>query len=385
MELPEFKLMRIDHAGRTYRFKRYPETNNHSLQPISAADELLLSGYQSSKVDKKGTALFHDRFGVLACLLHDDKPQFVSTFMSQQRALGNNLAENKLGPLPGEELGILSKLKASQIGLLRVPKSLELFELYLSQFARMAATADPDKPPVLLAGFMTRHFTPALLKIAERYANSVEQGRAVKKARVLTIGEFKKNTPSPDELIHSITYGERTYQQYYGVFSANHIDYATQFLLEYAEKNDWFGLSASEDTRVVDIACGNGVIGAELMAGRPKARLISFDDLSLATLSANKNLPSKRSRIIWDDGLSQIADDSTDLAITNPPFHFGHETNIEVSLSLFKQAKRVLKPNGQLIIVSNRHLNYTSHLRQLFGSVETLMDNPKFEILRARP
>ncbi|MBL4708340.1 MAG: methyltransferase, partial [Flavobacteriales bacterium] len=47
------------------------------------------------------------------------------------------------------------------------------------------------------------------------------------------------------------------YKQYWGVFSAKHIDYATQYFLEHIKLNP-------TDNSILDLASGNGVIGNEI-------------------------------------------------------------------------------------------------------------------------
>lgn len=395
--------MTYNYNGKTYTFHRYPKTSNRSLLPMSAADELLLTGYQDlvaeKQIDAQQLVLLNDRFGVLASLLQADQPQFIATYASQLKAAEQNLLLNQQSFEAADTAALLSldqllsqgektvaqSLLPAQLGLMRIPKSLELFELYVALFAACAAKLPEGRSATLLAGFMTRHFSPALLKIAGKYATEISQSRAHKKARLISMTGFKSDVPKPASLMRSIDYDGRTYQQYYGVFSANHIDYATQFLLEEASHRNWFGLSDNAGVHVLDMACGNGVIGARLLTDRPKAQLTAVDDSSIATLSSKINLPADRSRVILDDGLAAIDTAAMDLVVTNPPFHFGYENNIEVSLNLFRQAKRVLKPEGQLIIVANRHLNYSSHLREFFEEVEVLNHNQKFEILRASP
>ena len=62
--------------------------------------------------------------------------------------------------------------------------------------------------------------------------------------------------------IHSILFENKkekthTYQQYFGVFSAKHIDYATQFLLEHLKV-------LPDEHSILDLASGNGVISTEI-------------------------------------------------------------------------------------------------------------------------
>ena len=72
--------------------------------------------------------------------------------------------------------------------------------------------------------------------------------------------------------------------------------------------------------------------------------------------------------------------DYFDVVISNPPFHFEHENNIEVSLSLFQQVFNKLKPNGRFQLVANSHLNYRTHLLKIFPEVISTAENEKFVV-----
>jgi 16S rRNA G1207 methylase RsmC len=377
--------MQLTHQDHTYHLRRYPPTSNRSLQPVSAADELLLAACAERNPEPGRLAVAHDRFGALATCLHAHRPLFVAGFRSQERALALNLRANDLSAEAVTIHHPLDELPPVELALLRVPKSLDLFELYLAQ---LTACAEPGAK--IIAGFMTRHFTPGLLEVAGRYAGHVEQSRAHKKARLLHLRNLRTAGPRPGELRRTVAWEGRTYEQYYGVFSADHIDYATQFLL--AQCTPAFlrsclpAFAESEDPapQLLDLACGNGVIGEYLLRMLPEARLTATDDSFLAVASAQLNLPADRATVHYADDLGALADRSIDLAVTNPPFHFGHENNIEVSLGLFRQVRRVLRPGGSFLVVANRHLNYATHLGRLFPSVETVGESEKFVVYRVK-
>lgn len=372
--------MNVTYAGRTYELLRYPPTNNRSLRAYGAADALLLDwyfDYRSSNPSVEGPLIYHDRFGGLATCLHGESPRFVASFASQTEALRRNHVNNDLPSLP-DLLDPLDEAPAAAVGLLRVPKSLELFELYLAHFAGAVAKSSEADRAQLACGFMTRYFSPNLLKIAETYAEQVTQSQARKKARLLLLSGFRPDPPAPDSLLNNWSYNGSEYRQYYGVFSGGRIDLATAFLLDTLRAQlDLLG----DGPRFLDLGCGSGVIANELLKMRPDWRGLALDDFKLATSSVKMNAPQDRCRAIWADSPREIADGELDLVVTNPPFHFGHENNIEVTLNLFRQAARVLRPGGRLIVVANRHLNYTTHLQRLFRTVNRVGERGKFEVL----
>ena len=376
--------MQFSYRNQTYRLHRYPPTSNRSLRPMSAADELLLAACAERNPDPGQLAIAHDRFGALATCLHMHRPLFVAGFRSQERALALNLRANDISAKAVPIYHPLAALPPVALALLRLPKSLDLFELYLAQ---LTACAEPGAE--IITGFMTRHFTPRLLEIAGRYAGHVEQSRAHKKARLLHLRDLRTDGPRPADLRRTVTGPDRSYAQYYGVFSADHIDYATQFLLaqcppEFLRSCLPAAAESGDPPQLLDLACGNGVIGDHLLRMLPEARLTATDDSYLAVASARLNVPADRATVHYADDLGALADTSIDLAVTNPPFHFGHENNIEVSLELFRQVRRVLRPGGSFLVVANRHLNYATHLGRLFSSLETVGESEKFVVYRVK-
>ncbi|WP_116124683.1 class I SAM-dependent methyltransferase [Lewinella sp. IMCC34183] len=354
--------------GDISNLRRYPPTSNRSLRAVSAADELLLGWAADHVAPGQRVVVAHDRFGALAIGL--GRPvTFVAAFHSQEEALRRNG-----GSAENTTVGPLATLEAVDRALLRVPKSLELFEVYLSQ---IAAAAGPDT--IVAAGFFTRHFTPRLLEIAGRYAAGVEQGRAQKKARLLVLSGFRPVARTQVQC-HVLEFAGRGYRQYPGVFSAGRIDLATRFLLEQWETVP--ELSTLAPGTITDFACGNGIIGAELLLRYPEAKLIATDDSALAVASAQLNLPADRTEVYYDHTLDRVERGSQDLVVTNPPFHFGYETNIEVSLALFRQARGLLRTGAYLVVVANAHLNYATHLRRLFGEVGEVAATDRYVIYR---
>ncbi|MCK5666211.1 MAG: methyltransferase, partial [Thiotrichaceae bacterium] len=71
------------------------------------------------------------------------------------------------------------------------------------------------------------------------------------------------------------------------------------------------------------------------------------------------------------------------LIVCNPPFHQQNTVGNQIALSLFKQAKSVLRTGGELWVIGNRHLGYQVSLQKYFSKVELLASNAKFIIVKA--
>ncbi|WP_420460026.1 class I SAM-dependent methyltransferase [Neolewinella sp.] len=348
---------------------RYPPTTDRSLRVSSQADELLLDWARQSLLTDVPTTVVHDRFGAVALRL-SAPVQFIASYHSQEEALRRNAG----GYLPANVARLTDASPVTHQALLRVPKSLELFEYYL---AYLGVNAVPGAR--LAAGFMTRHFTPRLLEISARYAGTVTQSRARKKARLLLLSDLYLPAPEsgPRPMLRNvIDYQGARYTQYYGVFSSQHVDFATQFLL------DSWPDDLPAPASILDIGCGSGIIGDQLLRRYPAARLTATDDFSLAVASARENLPADRATVRYAHTLATVADASQELVVTNPPFHQGYENTLDTSLSLFGEVQRVLTPAGQFFVVANRHLNYATHLRRLFREVTVVRENAKYVVYR---
>jgi len=55
-----------------------------------------------------------------------------------------------------------------------------------------------------------------------------------------------------------------------------------------------------------------------------------------------------------------------------------------VALTMFQDAAQVLRKDGELWVVGNRHLGYHIKLKRWFSDLELLASNSKFVLFRAR-
>ncbi len=351
--------------------KRYPESMNRSLRPWSSADEYLCTYYTKNQLENQPGILYNDSFGYLTLQTSFKGSQTVWETASQQKAIQNNLALNKQDKESVQFVSLLETLESKpEIGLMKLPKSLDLFRFYLHHFAQNSL---PDSK--LVVGFMTRHFTKQMIEIAEAYFGEVEQSLAWKKSRLLILKK-PKTLPKYDP-IQQLTYQEQEIKQYAGVFSSDHVDYATQFLME---NMDFPG----DAQTVLDLACGNGILGKTMLAEsetrKQQLDVHLIDDSHLAIESAKLNVSGDNVHFHLGDDLINFVDDSLDYVMSNPPFHVAHEIDISLPIRLFKEVKRCLRPNGRFQLVGNIHLNYKTHLDKIFTNVTIHGQNDKFVV-----
>ena len=377
------RFSKVSYQGRTYKFPFSALGGTPKEPRLKPADELLLNwaAEQFPRLGEEEVTVYHDRQGVLCTCVSAVKKHFVSNnLLHEERMLAASVRNEMPPPAAiGDLLG--EDTKGTAANLLIVPKANDLFELYLRHVAACATPATK-----LACAFMTRNFSPKMLTIAAKYARTVSQSRAHKKARLLILEDFFCLTP-PEISLNEVEFGGAVYQQYPGVFSAGHVDLATRFLLEEWGRNDALYF-ADAPRRILDVGCGNGIIGDRLLRRYPKAELTAYDVSRAAVASARLNFGrhgfADRATVLRASHMKQVpAPERFDLIVTNPPFHDGHKTDISVSIDLFHAASDRLAPGGHLVLVANRHLNYATHLRRYFDEVLTVTENERFVIYRS--
>ncbi|KAA3616444.1 MAG: methyltransferase domain-containing protein [Calditrichaeota bacterium] len=350
--------MTITVQNKEYKISRYPETKSTSLHAWSAADEHIIKYVQENEIVPKASIIYNDRFGYLSCMLNELNPFVVINYKSQEKACHLNLRANNLPIAEEKFLSPLAPLpKNLEIALIKIPKSLDLFRMFLNQLS--AALTDEA---IVVCAFMTRHFTPGMLNVAAEFFEESEQSKAWKKSRLLILR--KKKTPKEISLLNSIKFNDSiNLRQYFGVFSAGKIDNASLLFI------DRLKIKTSEE-RVLDLGSGNGVLSMAVREQNINCELHLIDDSFLAVESSKLNLAPENTYFYYNDCLDNFKDHFFDLVVSNPPFHFEHENNIEISLALFKAVKRCLKKGGRFLLVANRHINYKTHLLKMFKAVK---------------
>ena len=162
-----------------------------------------------------------------------------------------------------------------------------------------------------------------------------------------------------------------------GVFAHGRLDQGSRLLLELLEKLRPTG-------KILDFACGSGVIGCALLAGGARADLTLLDVSALALEASGRtlNLNGLKAALLPSDGLSEL-EGRYDWIISNPPFHRGVSNDLEIAANFFAEAGTFLTENGRIVIVCNRHLPYASWLQNHFDRVERLDENSEFITIQA--
>jgi 16S rRNA (guanine1207-N2)-methyltransferase len=189
----------------------------------------------------------------------------------------------------------------------------------------------------------------------------LEAARPADVPRLLgTLEEWRRSTSLefPD--------GPREWISYPGTFSHGRLDEGTRALLEALPR------VPMSERRVLDFACGSGVIGAFVTALEPTARVDFLDADAVALAAARENVPG--ARMILSDGFHVLEQDRYDLIISNPPYHEGKAETGRVVVDLVRGAPDHLEAEGSLVLVTQRRLPLATLMESTFNTVEVLLD-----------
>ena len=127
---------------------------------------------------------------------------------------------------------------------------------------------------------------------------------------------------------------------------------------------------------VADFGCGPGLFARHL-EGYSQLDLIDVD--SRAVAAATANCPNSRGFCL--DLVHEAAPQDYDFILLNPPFHGQGAESRQLGQALVGRAVAHLKPEGQLWMVSNSHLDYRPQLESLAHQV--ISDERGFRIMMA--
>ncbi|TQK20092.1 16S rRNA (guanine1207-N2)-methyltransferase [Microbacterium sp. SLBN-154] len=358
--------------------RRWPDVEAPDLVAVDAADRLLLDVSHEARRDAApdDVVVIGDAFGALT--LASAQPGW-SLRVHQDSLLGERALVANAEAL--EMSGVFRSLPLSaelvrdaRVVLLRLPRSLDALDDIAGLIARHAG---PDVR--VFAGGRIKHMTLAMNDVLRRYFGRVDVSPARQKSRVLIAAEpHDGRDPEPKRA----RVGDLEVCAFGGVFAGASLDIGTRFLLENLPNE------IPDDALVVDLACGNGVVGVTIARRHPRLRVHASDVSAAAVASARvtaaANGVADRVEVVQDAGLSSLPDGVADLIALNPPFHTGAAVHERLAHGLFADAARVLAPGGELWTVWNSHLRHRSALDRLVGPTRQVARNAKFTVTVSR-
>ncbi len=380
------------------KLSRFPLAQvNRSLQAWDASDEYLLNYIKTEQLIQTNTRvlIFNDTFGALATSFCSpvDSPVPLSdnntdvfcindSYVSGQ-GIKHNITQNQLASNNITQLNSLDILPTDiDVILFKIPKSKSLLIAQLLQIKKSIEHYTEDKNTVFIAANRAKEIHSSTLALFEKYLGTTTTSLAVKKARLVFCQLDQKQTyespfPTVWPLTNEALKRDFIISNHANVYAREKLDIGARYFIENLPK-------VEKDSKVIDLGCGNGVIGLTILASQPTANIQFVDESHMAITSAQtnieKNLPELASQCQFhlNDCLTDIASNSVDLILCNPPFHQQTATTDHIAWQMFKDSHRVLKKGGELRIIGNRQLAYHIKLKRIFGNEKLIASNEKF-------
>ncbi|MEY8212975.1 MAG: methyltransferase [Colwellia sp.] len=369
---------------------RFPASQvNRSLQAWDSADEYLINHVNELGLinTKTKVAIFNDAFGALAtnfCHSGTENPEVIcinDSYISSQ-GISYNIEQNSLDDSNIEQLNSLDSLPNDiDIILYKIPKSKALLIEQLIQIKKSVSDNC-----IFIAADRAKEIHSSTLKVFEKHLGTTKTSLAVKKARLIFCQfDNKQVHQSPFPTIWSLAHKssndspsrELIISNHANVYAREKLDIGARYFIENLPK-------VAANSKVIDLGCGNGVIGLSVLANQADAHVQFIDESTMAIASAKQNIMTNLPELIeqceftLNDSLTDIEGGSVDLILCNPPFHQNTATTDHIAWQMFKDSHRVLKKGGELRIIGNQQLAYHIKLQRLFGNETLIASNNKF-------
>lgn len=343
------------------------------LRAWDSADEYVL-GELPEQVGLRRLIL-NDAYGALAVALAGEETISISDSFVALTTARSNLALNRRDePTMGSSVQPMPE--NLDLVIIKVPRTLSLLEHQLHQ---IRAACSPTT--TIIGAGMTKNIHSSTVDLFERIIGSTTTSLAKKKARLIhpvfdpDLSPGDSPWPQEAELNVGPPHGEVRVSVQAGVFAGPKLDLGARVLL---------GALPSKAERVLDLGCGNGIIGTVL--ARQLGCHVTFLDESYLAIEAARstfalqNLDSTADFVVGDAGAG-LQSEQFDLVLNNPPFHESNAITDATAWRMFIEARRVLVAGGELRVVANRHLGYHVKLKRVFGNCETVSSTRKFVVL----
>jgi len=354
---------------------------NRALVAWDSADEYLVNYVNEHELSSNDRTIliFNDNFGALAANFSQANVTTVSDSWISQKGLQHNFEQNGLPIENITQLNSLDELPDNvSVVLYKIPKSKSLM---IDQLLSIKAKYNQEL--TFIAADKAKEIHSSTLKLFEKHLGSTKTSLAVKKARlVFSQLDNKEVFASPFPTVWPLESTSFSITNHSAVYSREKLDIGARYFMKNLP-------DVAANSRVIDLGCGNGVIGLTVLAKQPEALINFVDESYMAVDSAKQtltnNLPEQISQCEFtiNDCLSDVEPNSVDLVLCNPPFHQQNATTDHIAWQMFRDSHRVLKKGGELRIIGNRQLGYHIKLKRLFGNEKLIASNDKFVTLSA--
>lgn len=354
---------------------------NRALVAWDSSDEYLINYVieQNLADSQHSLLIYNDNFGAITANFTQSNVTTVSDSWISKQGLQYNIEQNGLSLENITQLSSLDSLPENiTVVLYKIPKSKSLM---IDQL--LTIKAKYNQKLIFIAADKAKDIHSSTLKLFEKYLGTTKTSLAVKKSRlVFSQLDNEQVLSSPFPTIWPLESTPFTISNHSGVYAREKLDIGARHFMKNLPE-------VKSGTRVIDLGCGNGVIGLTVLAQQPEALITFVDESYMAVDSAkkniSKNLPDQieQCEFTINDCLADVEPNSVDLVLCNPPFHQQNATTDHIAWQMFRDSHRVLKKGGELRIIGNRQLGYHIKLKRLFGNEKIIASNDKFVTLSA--
>lgn len=352
--------------GDHFILERYPAHDR--LRAWDAADELILEELANySELHRKKILVINDSFGALSSTLQGPlTDSYIDSYVSFK-------AINKIS----DGITIFNDLEKIRspydLVIIKIPKNLSFFEDILATLSTILELNTP-----IIFGGMLKYLTTNFFHLIHQYIGETQTGLAKKKSRLIFSSFHNGKTLSPYPESLRIEDWAKKIINHSNVFSTKKLDIGTRFFLGHIPKGHY--------DKIVDLGCGNGIIGLQAKRQNPSSKIFFFDDSQMAIKSARENYNnffSDHAQFRWTNCLEGSEELKASLVLCNPPFHQNNTIGDHISRQMFNDSRDALKENGQMRVIGNNHLSYPQKLKEIFGNSKVVTRNSRFTIVDA--
>jgi 16S rRNA (guanine1207-N2)-methyltransferase len=163
-----------------------------------------------------------------------------------------------------------------------------------------------------------------------------------------------------------------------GLFSWKRLDAGTKLLIETLGR-----LPLGAHDRVLDIGCGSGVLTLLAAKQAVRGQVLGVDVDCRAVEATRRTLALNdvaHAQALLSDCGESVGEDGFDAVVSNPPFHRAQATTYAVAEQIIRDAHRLLRPGGRLLLVANSFLRYQPFIEDTFGCADIVAQTGQYKV-----
>lgn len=261
---------------------RYPLRKNDPLRAWDAADEYILQHVFDNNILASGKRILivNDNFGALTVPLSNYSTDTLTDSYIAKFSIQKNHQHNSENTHDISFIYSTEKLKVNyDIVIIKVPKNQALLE---DQLFKIKSHVTPET--IIIAAGMVKSIHRSTLQLFESLIGPTTTSLAKKKARLIfpTVDAELKSATNPYPKTYLLDDYQLSVVNHANVFSRQKLDIGTRFFLQNLPHS-------TQQKDVIDLGCGNGLLGVVYALNHPNSRLTFIDESYMAIASAQEN------------------------------------------------------------------------------------------------